>query len=69
MGKRKIAYAFSTSVIVLGFVLMYLQGGPNLGVDFTRRPRLRGGLQQANGGLRRARSPWQPGLQERRPAK
>ena len=35
VGKRKIAYAFSTTVIVIGFVLMYLQGGPNLGVDFT----------------------------------
>ncbi|MCC3151799.1 protein translocase subunit SecDF [Hymenobacter sp. BT770] len=34
VGKRKIAYAFSASVIVIGFVLMYLQGGPNLGVDF-----------------------------------
>jgi SecD/SecF fusion protein len=34
VGKRKIAYAFSTTVIVTGFVLMYLQGGPNLGVDF-----------------------------------
>ena len=34
VGKRKIAYAFSTAVIVFGFVLMYLQGGPNLGVDF-----------------------------------
>ncbi len=34
VGKRKIAYAFSTVVIVTGFVLMYLQGGPNLGVDF-----------------------------------
>ncbi len=34
VGKRKIAYAFSTTVIVVGFVLMYLQGGPNLGVDF-----------------------------------
>jgi len=34
VGKRKIAYAFSTIVIVTGFVLMYLQGGPNLGVDF-----------------------------------
>jgi SecD/SecF fusion protein len=32
--KRKIAYAFSTIFIVTGFVLMYLQGGPNLGVDF-----------------------------------
>jgi len=34
VGKRKIAYAFSTIVIVTGFVLMYVQGGPNLGVDF-----------------------------------
>jgi SecD/SecF fusion protein len=34
VGKRKIAYAASTAVIVIGFVLMYLQGGPNLGVDF-----------------------------------
>ena len=34
VGKRKIAYLFSTAVIVLGFVLMYVQGGPNLGVDF-----------------------------------
>ena len=34
VGKRKIAYAFSSIVILIGFVLMYLQGGPNLGVDF-----------------------------------
>ncbi|RZK39737.1 MAG: protein translocase subunit SecDF, partial [Hymenobacter sp.] len=34
VGKRKIAYAVSTVIIVVGFVLMYLQGGPNLGVDF-----------------------------------
>ncbi|WP_426493076.1 protein translocase subunit SecDF [Hymenobacter sp. 102] len=34
VGKRKIAYTFSSIVIVIGFVLMYLQGGPNLGVDF-----------------------------------
>jgi SecD/SecF fusion protein len=34
VGKRKIAYAASTIIIVVGFVLMYLQGGPNLGVDF-----------------------------------
>ena len=34
VGKRKIAYAFSTIFIVIGFVLMYVQGGPNLGVDF-----------------------------------
>ena len=34
VGKRKIAYAVSTLIIVTGFVLMYFQGGPNLGVDF-----------------------------------
>ncbi|HLK98563.1 MAG TPA: protein translocase subunit SecDF, partial [Hymenobacter sp.] len=34
VGKRKIAYAFSTTFIVVGFVLMAVQGGPNLGVDF-----------------------------------
>ena len=34
VGKRKIAYAFSATVIAVGFTLMYLQGGPNLGVDF-----------------------------------
>ncbi|GAB3228751.1 protein translocase subunit SecDF [Hymenobacter seoulensis] len=34
VGKRKIAYAFSTVFIIVGFGLMYLQGGPNLGVDF-----------------------------------
>ncbi|MDU0369238.1 protein translocase subunit SecDF [Hymenobacter endophyticus] len=34
VGKRKIAYTFSTIFIVIGFVLMYIQGGPNLGVDF-----------------------------------
>jgi SecD/SecF fusion protein len=34
VGKRKIAYAFSTIFIIVGFVLMAVQGGPNLGVDF-----------------------------------
>ncbi|MBD2722948.1 protein translocase subunit SecDF [Hymenobacter armeniacus] len=34
VGKRKLAYTFSTLFIVIGFVLMYVQGGPNLGVDF-----------------------------------
>ncbi|GAA3921892.1 protein translocase subunit SecDF [Hymenobacter algoricola] len=34
VGKRKIAYAASTFFIVVGFVLMAVQGGPNLGVDF-----------------------------------
>jgi SecD/SecF fusion protein len=31
---RKAAYIGSTIVIILGFVAMALQGGPNLGVDF-----------------------------------
>ncbi|MBJ6109002.1 protein translocase subunit SecDF [Hymenobacter sp. BT523] len=34
VGKRKLAYTFSTLFIVAGFVLMAVQGGPNLGVDF-----------------------------------
>ena len=34
VGKRKIAYTFSSVFIIIGFVLMYIQGGPNLGVDF-----------------------------------
>ena len=34
VGKRKIAYAVSTGIILLGFGLMAAQGGPNLGVDF-----------------------------------
>ncbi|SET78964.1 protein translocase subunit SecDF [Hymenobacter actinosclerus] len=34
VGKRKLAYLFSTVFILIGFGLMYLQGGPNLGVDF-----------------------------------
>ena len=34
VGKRKIAYAVSGTIIVIGFVLMAVQGGPNLGVDF-----------------------------------
>ena len=34
VGKRKIAYAASAVVIIVGFVLMAVQGGPNLGVDF-----------------------------------
>ncbi|MBH8559663.1 protein translocase subunit SecDF [Hymenobacter negativus] len=34
VGKRKIAYTFSAAFIILGFVLMFVQGGPNLGVDF-----------------------------------
>ena len=34
VGKRKIAYAFSAAFILFGFGLMYVQGGPNLGVDF-----------------------------------
>ncbi|RSK35337.1 protein translocase subunit SecDF [Hymenobacter metallilatus] len=34
VGKRKIAYTLSTVFILIGFGLMYQQGGPNLGVDF-----------------------------------
>ncbi|MCB2376052.1 protein translocase subunit SecDF [Hymenobacter sp. BT635] len=34
VGKRKIAYIASTVFIIIGFVLMAVQGGPNLGVDF-----------------------------------
>ncbi|RSK51325.1 protein translocase subunit SecDF [Hymenobacter rigui] len=34
VGKRKIAYTLSTVFIIVGFALMYVQGGPNLGVDF-----------------------------------
>jgi SecD/SecF fusion protein len=34
VGKRKLAYAFSTVFIIIGFALMAVQGGPNLGVDF-----------------------------------
>ncbi|OGX85461.1 protein translocase subunit SecDF [Hymenobacter lapidarius] len=34
VGKRKIAYATSAIVILIGFGLMAYQGGPNLGVDF-----------------------------------
>ncbi|GAA4368510.1 protein translocase subunit SecDF [Hymenobacter saemangeumensis] len=34
VGKRKIAYTFSAVFIIIGFVLMAVQGGPNLGVDF-----------------------------------
>jgi SecD/SecF fusion protein len=34
MKYRKPAYAFSLAVLALGFVAMYINGGPNLGVDF-----------------------------------
>ncbi|GAB3201494.1 SecD/SecF fusion protein [Pontibacter aydingkolensis] len=34
MKYRKAAYAFSLSVIAIGFIAMYINGGPNLGVDF-----------------------------------
>ncbi len=34
MAYRKPAYAFSLAVLVFGFVAMYINGGPNLGVDF-----------------------------------
>jgi len=32
---RKPAYIFSATIIILGFVAMAINGGPNLGVDFT----------------------------------
>jgi SecD/SecF fusion protein len=32
---RKKAYIFSTAMILFGFGVMFMQGGPNLGVDFT----------------------------------
>ncbi|HLF34599.1 MAG TPA: protein translocase subunit SecDF [Cyclobacteriaceae bacterium] len=34
MGKRKIAYVFSVSVILIGIILIVMQGGLNMGVDF-----------------------------------
>ena len=34
MKYRKAAYAFSLGVIAFGFIAMYINGGPNLGVDF-----------------------------------
>lgn len=34
LGKRKIAYLFSTITIAIGLLLILLQGGLNLGVDF-----------------------------------
>ncbi|WP_161888966.1 protein translocase subunit SecDF [Pontibacter russatus] len=34
MKLKKPAYAFSLGIIVFGFVAMYINGGPNLGVDF-----------------------------------
>ena len=35
MGKRKIAYVGSAIYITLGMIVLFLQGGLNLGVDFT----------------------------------
>jgi len=34
ISKRKIAYLFSSSILVIGLVLVIIQGGLNLGVDF-----------------------------------
>ncbi|RDV15132.1 protein translocase subunit SecDF [Pontibacter diazotrophicus] len=34
MSYRKPAYAFSLAILAFGFVAMYINGGPNLGVDF-----------------------------------
>lgn len=35
IGKRKLAYGFSIGILVVGFAVMAMQGGPLLGVDFT----------------------------------
>jgi len=35
MSRRRIAYIFSTTVILIGMILIILEGGLNLGVDFT----------------------------------
>jgi SecD/SecF fusion protein len=35
MGKRRIAYIFSATTILFGMILIILEGGLNLGVDFT----------------------------------
>jgi len=35
MGKRRIAYIFSAAFIVIGISTIFIQGGLNLGVDFT----------------------------------
>jgi SecD/SecF fusion protein len=35
IGKRKIAYFISGSLLIFGFVTMFMQGGLNLGVDFA----------------------------------
>ncbi len=35
LAKRKIAYLISSSIIVFGMILIFFEGGLNLGVDFT----------------------------------
>jgi preprotein translocase SecF subunit len=35
MGKRKIAYAFSTTIIVLGLIMLIVRGGFNFNIDFS----------------------------------
>jgi SecD/SecF fusion protein len=35
IGRRKIAYILSSILIIIGMVLIFMQGGLNLGVDFT----------------------------------
>lgn len=35
LGKRKIAYAFSGSLILIGLISLVIHGGPKYGIDFT----------------------------------
>ena len=35
IGKRKYSYWFSWGLIALGAIVLFIQGGFNLGVDFT----------------------------------
>lgn len=35
VGKRRISYALSAILIVVGIALMFVQGGPKLGIDFA----------------------------------
>ncbi len=35
VGRRKIAYSVSAALLLVGVFLLFLRGGPNLGVDFT----------------------------------
>lgn len=35
IGKRKIAFVFSTTMIIITLLLLVWRGGPNYGVDFS----------------------------------